>query len=236
VTINDDPTRANRADRAHLLAKITSDLTIRHGEDKAADSILDHTRELFADTKHASITVRHRRSHHTLASISELASEADRLQYALNEGPCLSAADHSEWYRSGNVGNDDRWPTWGPAARRLGVGSLLSVPLTVRRESIGALNLYSDRLGAFDDKDEIDLALLYAVHAASALVSARHVTQLETAVSSRHDIGIAQGILMNRYNVDQQPAWATLVRVSSQTNTKLRDVAAEVVRTGALPK
>jgi AmiR/NasT family two-component response regulator len=55
-------------------------------------------------------------------------------------------------------------------------------------------------------------------------------------MSSRHVIGMAQGILMERYGLDEQQAFAFLSRVSSHENRKLRELATEVVRTRELPE
>ena len=112
--------------------------------------------------------------------------------------------------------------------------SLLSVQLLTKGESFGALSLYSEQPGRFADNEVVDLAQLYTVHAANALVSAQLVTGLETALSSRHDIGVAQGILMARYGLTADQAFAALRRVSQHRNVKLRDVALDVQRTGEL--
>lgn len=113
---------------------------------------------------------------------------------------------------------------WGPRAAAIGVGSLLSVAVTER-----------DEPGAFGDRDVVDLALVYAVHATTALASARRATTLRAAVSSRHVIGMAQGIAMERYDIDQQQSFELLRRLSSTTNVKLRDIAKQIVETGAIP-
>ena len=74
------------------------------------------------------------------------------------------------------------------------------------------------------------------MHATNALNSARLVSGLQTAVHSRHLIGVAQGILMATYDLTMDQSFELLRRYSSQTNTKIRDVAQHVVDTGALPR
>ncbi|WP_322920933.1 GAF and ANTAR domain-containing protein [Nocardioides renjunii] len=165
----------------------------------------------------------------------ELVPDADALQYALDEGPCLQVADAGGWLRSGDVGADARWPAWGPRAASLGVRSLLAVEITDRDGPLGALNLYSGAGGAFAGRDVVDLALAYAAHATTALSSAHRAGALQAAVSSRHVIGMAQGIAMERYGIDQQQSFELLRRLSSTTNVKLRDVAAQIVETRVVP-
>ncbi len=79
------------------------------------------------------------------------------------------------------------------------------------------------------------VAVVYAVHATTALSSARRASTLQTAVSSRHVIGMAQGIAMERYGIDQHQSFELLRRLSSTTNVKLRDVATQIVETRAIP-
>lgn len=61
------------------------------------------------------------------------------------------------------------------------------------------------------------------------------IRQLHSALDSRDLIGQAKGILMERYRLTPDDAFALLARASQETNVKLREVAAELTRTGALP-
>jgi AmiR/NasT family two-component response regulator len=58
---------------------------------------------------------------------------------------------------------------------------------------------------------------------------------LETALSSSRRIGIAMGIVMERHRVTEEQAFGVLVRLSQESNVKVRDIAARVVETGQLP-
>jgi AmiR/NasT family two-component response regulator len=71
---------------------------------------------------------------------------------------------------------------------------------------------------------------LFAVHAALALGRARRESQLSEALATRKVIGQAIGLLMARYRINEERAFQFLVRASSTSNTKLRDIAREVVR------
>ena len=63
----------------------------------------------------------------------------------------------------------------------LGVRSILAIRLTSEQETIGALNFYATKLHAFD-RDSVDLAVVYASHAATAMTSAQLVSGLEAAL------------------------------------------------------
>lgn len=183
----------------------------------------------------ATVTMRKRRNRtETVASTGEIATSADELQYELGEGPCLSAVHESEPRLSNHLGDSRDWPRWGPRAAELGVHSLLGIQLATPDEVIGALNLYSGQPAAFT-RDDIDIAVIYATHATNALTAARMATGLRTALHSRHMIGVAQGILMQVYELTMEQSFELLRRYSSHTNTRLSDVAEHVVEHRALP-
>ncbi len=183
----------------------------------------------------ASVTVRRRGKRlETLARSSPFPEDCDQLQYELGEGPCTDAVWDADSYLSHDIGADPRWPHWGPRVAQLGVGSVLAIRLTTEQETIGALNLYGAETHAYDE-NAVDHATVFTAHAANALGSGRLVSGLETAMMSRHQIGVAQGILMSTYGLTVEQAFEVLRRYSSHRNIKLRDVAEQVVQRGRLP-
>jgi ANTAR domain len=71
------------------------------------------------------------------------------------------------------------------------------------------------------------------VRLATVEARARH---LEVALASNRRIGMALGILMARHGISEEVAFAALRRASGRRNVKLREVAEEVVYTGATPR
>ena len=65
----------------------------------------------------------------TIVKSAPFVREIDDIQYGLGEGPCISAAATGRTMRSGSLGGDPRWPRFGPRVGRLGVHSVLSLPL-----------------------------------------------------------------------------------------------------------
>lgn len=120
------------------------------------------------------------------------------------------------------------------AARQLGVHSMLAVQLFVDGDDLGALNLHSDQVDAFDDESE-HVALLFAAHAAVAMARAQERHNMRQAIGTREVIGQAQGILMERFKVPSDRAFQILVHASQITNRRLTDVAGDLTRTGKLP-
>jgi GAF domain-containing protein len=170
----------------------------------------------------------------TTATSSALVEEADDLQYAYDEGPCLRAAEQGGAYLIVNTATDPRWPTWGPAVANLGLRSVLSIHLFTDHRVLGALNLYYETHDDFSD-DEIEVAKVVAAHASVALAKVRSERDLWRAIDSRHLIGQAQGMLMERFKLSPEKSFAVLRRYSQQHNIKLRDVAGGLITTGRLP-
>lgn len=224
-------------DSALAMAHLAAELLAEPREETTVEAIVRRAVEVVPDAEMASLTVSSRkRSWSTLGSSSEVALRADEAQYALEEGPCVETAQTTEWLRSGDVHNDHRWPRWGREASALGVVSLLSVSLHTETVKVGALNMYATEPGRFADRDGIDLGVVFSIHAAIALASARLVDGLESAVSSRHTIGAAQGVLMERFGLSLGQAFDLLRRLSSHENRKLAEVARDIVETGRLPE
>ena len=168
------------------------------------------------------------------ASTGDLPRDVDSLQDELHQGPCLDAVWDHRVVRVDDVAADERWPLFGRRARELGVGSMMCFQLFVEGDNLGALNLYSREPHAFDD-ESLDIGLMFAGHAAVALAGAEHEEHLRGGLAHRDVIGQAKGILMERHKLTADQAFGVLVRTSSLTNSKLRDIADELTSTGQLP-
>ena len=170
----------------------------------------------------------------TAAATAPRVGESHSLQIVHDEGPCLDAITGDPWYVSDEVATDPRWPHWGPAVAELGLRSVLSLRLETKARRYGSLNLYADRVGAFDH-DDIAVATIFVRHAAVALANAHNEEGLQVAVDARKLIGQAQGILMERFDITAERAFEFLRRQSQAHNVKLRYVAEWVVENRATP-
>jgi len=171
----------------------------------------------------------------TAAFSDEAVKKADLLQLELHEGPCLSAMAGGDHFRIDNTTTDQRWPRWCPGVAELGIRSVISVWLTNgNQKPVGSLLIYSHRIHAFDDED-VAIARILGAHAAIAVRRLRRDDASGRAIDSRTLIGQAEGVVMAKYHVTSDQAFAALIRCSQQANRKLRDIATEVVETRALP-
>lgn len=170
----------------------------------------------------------------TAMSSDPLVDQADSFQYELSEGPCLTAAEEGGVYVIPESATDQRWPRWGPKVAALGLNSILSIHLFTGQNTLGALNLYAGPSHRYSAAD-VEAAQVVAAHASVALARSRDERNLWATIDSRHLIGQAQGVLMERYGLDADATFAVLKRYSQQLNIKLREVAAELLRSGDLP-
>jgi GAF domain-containing protein len=180
---------------------------------------------------YASISVRHGDGRlETLAPTDPVIRQVDELQFQLSEGPCYDAVEVDSVSLSADLAHDDNWPAYGPQVAALGIRSQLGIRLATDGGWRVALNLYAKRPRAFD-RDTMEVAELFADQAAVAMGFVRTVQTLNKALATRQTIGQAVGILMERYTMDAERAFAFLVRASQTSNMKLRDVADEIVAT-----
>jgi GAF domain-containing protein len=161
--------------------------------------------------------------------------EIDQAQYDSGSGPCLDA------YRTGTVctipstREANSWPVFSAACREHGILSTLSLPLLAAGKSLGAMNLYSKVEHSFDES-EVAGASLFAAQAAIVLANAQAYweartlsEQLGESITSRAVIEQAKGIIMGSLRCTADEAFRRLVEQSQSTNTKLRDVARDIV-------
>lgn len=184
--------------------------------------------EVLPQVAYASITVKYDDGRlETVAPTDELIVELDAAQYELREGPCYEAASDTVHVISSHLAEDARFPRYAPVAVAAGIGGQAGIRLYDAKASNGALNLYAEDAGAFDDFDAV--SELFAHQSAMALAYAKQVTDLKAAVESRQVIGQAVGIVMERYHLDDARAFGFLTRLSSHANIKLRVVAQRLV-------
>ncbi len=219
------------------LASIARDLLNEPDVEHTVQRVVDLAAEHLGGVIYASVSlVRQRRRVETPASSDDRALQADQLQYEVGEGPCLDAIWEQETFQIDDMTTEERYPTYSRrVAEQTGIRSSLSFQLFTDEDSLGALNLYSPQSRAFDEAARAE-GFVFAAQAVVALRSAQHEEQLRAGMASRNLIGQAQGIIMERFKVTPNQAFAILARISQETNSRLRDVARYLVDTREFPR
>jgi hypothetical protein len=77
----------------------------------------------------------------TIVATAPFVTEVDDIQYGIEQGPCISAAREGQTVMSGSLGGDPRWPRFGGRVARLGVHSVVSLPLITPDGVVSAMNV-----------------------------------------------------------------------------------------------
>jgi GAF domain-containing protein len=200
--------------------------------DATLRSITQAAVEVLPQVQYASLSVRHHDG--TLQSYAltdDLLAELDEQQYQLREGPCYEATHSDAYVVADDLSADERFQRYGAVAVQAGIRSQAAVRLFQNAKSAGSLNLYSRQVGALAEGQT--LSRLFSHQAAVALAYSIEVKTLREAVESRTRIGQAVGIVMERYKVPEQQAFAFLTRMSQTRNVKLRLIADQLIKANA---
>jgi GAF domain-containing protein len=170
-----------------------------------------------------------------------IVDRVDALQHETGEGPCLDAINDGLISYADDLADDPRWPRFGPQANAAGIRSVLALPLTTDG-GFGALALYAGYPAAFGVADRARGVILASLAGLSVSAARSHEDEerradnLNNALATRELIGQAQGILMERERISSDQSFDILRRASQHLNRKLRDVAQDLVDTGARPE
>lgn len=172
-----------------------------------------------------------------MASSSERMRVTELLEFQFEEGPCF------ECYRIGLpvlnqqlASADDRWPRFAPKAREIGFQTVHAVPLRLRDEVIGAMNVFDTSLRDMT-QTESSLLRAFADAATIGILQERTVKrqsdlsiQLQGALNSRIAVEQAKGIVAERLKVDMDTAFGMIRSHARNHNALLSAVADDLVR------
>jgi GAF domain-containing protein len=173
-----------------------------------------------------------------VAASSEAAELMELLQLQSDEGPCLDCFQTGAPVSIADLaGAADRWPRFVAAVAERGqFRAVHALPLRLRGEAIGALNLFDREPRSLPDRD-LALGQALADVATIGILQERAIRraeivneQLQIALTSRVTIEQAKGVLSQYFGNDVDAAFDRLRRYARSRNEKLAHVAAQVVR------
>ena len=220
---------------AEAFARLALELHGVDGLDETVERVLEFAVKTFG-CGYAGVILVHGGSRvETVAATAPVVAGLDAVQLEAGEGPDLELIADRHEVLVDDVRTELRWPRWCKAVDDAGIRSMMGSRLYTSQQVIGSLNLYDPAPGAFDSADA-DVAHMLARHAAVAMEHARGDEHLRKAVDARNLVGQAQGILMERFDLDAARAFEVLRRYSQHHNRKLHLVAQDLIDSRTLPE
>lgn len=179
-----------------------------------------------------------------LASTSEQTRMLELLEIQSDAGPCMEAYRTGQQVVIDDLDSDmDRWPKFGARSTAEGFRGVIAIPLRLRSERIGALNLFRRQPGMMADSDLLvaqalaDVATIGILHQRVLARGAMVNSQLQTALNSRIVIEQAKGVLAERQGLDMEQAFIQLRSMARNNNRHLSETARAVIEnaSGAFP-
>jgi transcriptional regulator with GAF, ATPase, and Fis domain len=176
-----------------------------------------------------------------VSSSTEQVHLVELFQLQANEGPCLDSFRTSRQVVAADLSHESRWPRFVERARRAGYSAVHALPLRLRSQTIGGLNLFGKTPGALSPhalrvgQALADVATIGILQERALRRQEVLAEQLQGALNSRVIIEQAKGMLAERGQIDLAEAF-TLLRTHARTRQqRLSDLARDVVNGTTIP-
>ena len=173
-----------------------------------------------------------------VAASTEQARVAELFQIQNDEGPCVDCFRSGQAVIIGDISAGDvakRWPRFGPAALEMGFAGVHAIPMRLRDQVIGTLNLFGSAPDGLDQpvaraaRALVDVATIGILQERAFRQQELVAAQLQAALHSRVMIEQAKGVLAERHQVTPDQAFLTLRRYARDHNRPLTALAGDVI-------
>ena len=176
--------------------------------------------------------------HNTLqvvAASSERTRLLELFQLQTDEGPCVDCFHTGQPVSVADLSSSGRWPRFTAVAAEAGFAAVHALPMRLRADVIGAVNLFGTQPGALDG-EKLRIGQALADVATIGLLQQRAIRQRDTlteqlqhALNSRILIEQAKGVLAERYHLDVADAFALLRDGARSRKRRLSELAQAIV-------
>lgn len=221
---------------AELTGQVAGGFLTEENASRAVQSLAYVLRDSVPNSAGAGASIINSRGRRESAGATDpVVLRADKLQYELGQGPCLSAWAEQRAIIIQDTSQETRWPKWTAAVAGLPLRSVLSAPLTTDGRRIGALKVYSPSPLVFDDHSVFMIERLAGPaaailgHVRDREASHQLSSQLTEALTNRDMIAKAQGVLIERMKISSPEALAVMLAASRDEEKPLHEVARDIV-------
>lgn len=226
---------------AALLRELTAGLIAVADFDEALDLLVRIARDAVPGVQSCGFTALRAGEPAGVAASDPHRAELDDLRHG-PDTPALSAIRRREMTIAAGLADETRWPAWSARARALGVHGVISAPVDVDEQVIGAINLYAQSPEALTPSHQLT-AMLLAEHAGLLLAAVRgrerataRAGQLDGALLAEGVVGQAVGVIMTQRGCPAPEALDVLRSAASSLDIPLREVAERLVLTVSRPR
>lgn len=171
-----------------------------------------------------------------VAASSEQARLLELCELEADAGPCVACYHSGRPVTDMDLAHPDpRWPAFASQARSVGYAAVHALPMRLRTDVIGVLNLFSTAATPLDPQATrigqalADIATIGLLQERAIRQRQVMAEQLQGALNSRVLIEQAKGVLSVRLNLDMGAAFSQLRHHARNTNRPLTEVAQEVI-------
>lgn len=226
---------------AALLRELTAGLIAATDFDEALRQLVRITRDAVPEVDSCGFTALRAGEPAGVAASDPGRAELDDLRHG-PDTPALAAIRRRDMITASDLDHEARWPVWTGRARALGVRGVISAPVDVDEQVIGAINLYAGPPGLLTPRHQLT-AMLLAEHAGLLLAAVRdrerqaaRADQLDSALLAEGVVGQAIGVIMTQRGCPASEALAVLRSAASSLDIPLREVAERLVLTVSRPR
>jgi GAF domain-containing protein len=163
------------------------------------------------------------------------AAMLEELQAEHGEGPCVDAYDDKQTVWTDDLGREERWPAFSPAAAGRGLAAVLASPIPYTTEAVGVVAVFASGPHPWTEAEQqaivafTDLAAMLILNAMEAAERGLIAVQLQGALDSRVVIEQAKGVLVGRHGLTTRQAFERLRRAARDQRRPLAEVSRAVV-------
>ena len=226
---------------AALLRELTAGLIAVGDFDEALNALVRIARDAVAGVSWCGFTALRAGEPAGVAASDARLAGLDDLRHG-PDSPAMEAIRRREMILSESLTRETRWPAWTGRAREFGVQGVISAPVDVDEQVIGAINLYAGATDVLTPQHQLT-AMLLAEHAGLLLAAVRDRARVAAQAGDRDAtllsegvVGQAVGVIMTQRGCPPEEALEVLRSAASSLSIPLREVAERLVSTVSRPR